>query len=232
MNRTFVSDLREQLGSPSSETVEGLRLLRAFVKLSSRQRSEIIELVERFRHRSRACFRRYQRAAQSALSAAGPCGKNCSQQSACQEWACRESACRASAPQEFKSPHGRGFERNEAEKQRGRRERRPRCVRVSAVCQRSMLAAVEFAGVSVPTRTIRRATCASRHDAAGSGRSGCQNARKPFGHPCRKADGSRSFPPLQRSEPGGCRGDRRHARDPTTTAMAVINGFKIIRSPV
>jgi hypothetical protein len=47
-NRTFISDLREQLGSPSSETVEGLRLLRAFVKLSSRQRSEIIELVERF----------------------------------------------------------------------------------------------------------------------------------------------------------------------------------------
>jgi len=47
-NRTFISDLRERLGSPSSETVEGLRLLRAFVKLSSRQRSEIIELVERF----------------------------------------------------------------------------------------------------------------------------------------------------------------------------------------
>jgi hypothetical protein len=47
-NRTFISDLREQLGSPSSETVEGLRLLRAFVKLSSGQRSEVIELVERF----------------------------------------------------------------------------------------------------------------------------------------------------------------------------------------
>jgi hypothetical protein len=47
-NRTFISDLREQLGSPSSETIEGLRLLRAFVKLSSRQRSEVIELVERF----------------------------------------------------------------------------------------------------------------------------------------------------------------------------------------
>jgi hypothetical protein len=47
-NRTFISDLREQLGSPTSETVEGLRLLRAFVKLSSRQRSEVIELVERF----------------------------------------------------------------------------------------------------------------------------------------------------------------------------------------
>jgi hypothetical protein len=47
-NRTFMSDLREQLGSPSSETIEGLRLLRAFVKLSSRQRAEVIELVERF----------------------------------------------------------------------------------------------------------------------------------------------------------------------------------------
>jgi hypothetical protein len=47
-NRTFISDLREKLGSPSNETVEGLRLLRAFVKLSSQQRSEVIELVERF----------------------------------------------------------------------------------------------------------------------------------------------------------------------------------------
>jgi hypothetical protein len=46
-NRTFISDLREKLGSPSNETVEGLRLLRAFVKLSSQQRSEVIELVER-----------------------------------------------------------------------------------------------------------------------------------------------------------------------------------------
>jgi len=47
INRTSISDLKEQLGFPSSETVEGLRLLRAFVKLSSRQRTEIIELVER-----------------------------------------------------------------------------------------------------------------------------------------------------------------------------------------
>ena len=46
--KSRISDLREQLGSPSSETVEGLRLLRAFVKLSSRQRAEVIELVERF----------------------------------------------------------------------------------------------------------------------------------------------------------------------------------------
>jgi hypothetical protein len=47
-NRTLISDLRETLGSPSQETLEGLRLLRAFVKLSSQQRSEVIELVERF----------------------------------------------------------------------------------------------------------------------------------------------------------------------------------------
>jgi hypothetical protein len=42
-----MSDLREQLGFPSRETVEGLRLLRAFAKLSSRQRAEVLELVER-----------------------------------------------------------------------------------------------------------------------------------------------------------------------------------------
>jgi hypothetical protein len=47
-DRSFISDLRKQLGSPSSETVDGLRLLRAFVKLSPRQRAEVIELVERF----------------------------------------------------------------------------------------------------------------------------------------------------------------------------------------
>jgi hypothetical protein len=47
-NRTFISDLREKLGSPSQETLEGLRLLRAFVRLSSQQRSEVIELAERF----------------------------------------------------------------------------------------------------------------------------------------------------------------------------------------
>jgi hypothetical protein len=47
-NRTFISDLREQLGSPSQDTLQGLRLLRAFVKLSSQQRSKVIELAERF----------------------------------------------------------------------------------------------------------------------------------------------------------------------------------------
>jgi hypothetical protein len=45
-NPGFAPDLRRKLGAPSSETVESLRLLRAFVKLSPRQRSEVIELVE------------------------------------------------------------------------------------------------------------------------------------------------------------------------------------------
>jgi hypothetical protein len=42
-----VAELHERLGTPSSETAEGLRLLKAFVKLSSRQRFEVVELVER-----------------------------------------------------------------------------------------------------------------------------------------------------------------------------------------
>jgi hypothetical protein len=46
-NRLSVSELSEKLGYPSSETIEGLRLLKAFVKLSSPQRSEVIDLVER-----------------------------------------------------------------------------------------------------------------------------------------------------------------------------------------
>ena len=44
---TYVAELQKRLGAPSSETLEGLRLLKAFVKLPSAQRSEIIELVER-----------------------------------------------------------------------------------------------------------------------------------------------------------------------------------------
>jgi hypothetical protein len=44
---TFVAELQKRLGAPSSETVESLRLLRAFVKLAPSQRFEIIELVER-----------------------------------------------------------------------------------------------------------------------------------------------------------------------------------------
>jgi hypothetical protein len=46
-NRTYVSELSEKLGYPSSETMEGLRLLKAFIKLSPLQRSEVIDLVER-----------------------------------------------------------------------------------------------------------------------------------------------------------------------------------------
>jgi hypothetical protein len=44
---TFVAELHNKLGAPSSETVESLRLLKAFVKLAPRQRFEVIELVER-----------------------------------------------------------------------------------------------------------------------------------------------------------------------------------------
>ena len=47
-NRTSVSELSEKLGYPSSETIEGLRLLKAFIKLSPPQRSEVIDLVEQF----------------------------------------------------------------------------------------------------------------------------------------------------------------------------------------
>jgi hypothetical protein len=44
---TFVAELRKKLGAPSSETVECLRLLKAFLKLAPRERFEVIELVER-----------------------------------------------------------------------------------------------------------------------------------------------------------------------------------------
>jgi hypothetical protein len=41
-----IAELREKLGGPSSETVEAVRLLKAFLKLAPRQRFEVIELVE------------------------------------------------------------------------------------------------------------------------------------------------------------------------------------------
>ncbi|MDO9061848.1 MAG: hypothetical protein Q7U92_22880 [Bradyrhizobium sp.] len=44
---TFVAELQKRLGAPSSETIESLRLLKAFLKLAPSQRFEIIELVER-----------------------------------------------------------------------------------------------------------------------------------------------------------------------------------------
>jgi hypothetical protein len=46
-NPTFVAELHKKLGAPSSETVESLRLLKAFLRLSPAQRFEVVELVER-----------------------------------------------------------------------------------------------------------------------------------------------------------------------------------------
>jgi hypothetical protein len=46
-NPTFIAELHNKLGAPSSETVESLRLLKAFIRLAPRERFEIIELVER-----------------------------------------------------------------------------------------------------------------------------------------------------------------------------------------
>jgi len=45
-NRTTASEVSATLGFPSSETVQGLRLWRAFLKLSPSQRSEVLALVE------------------------------------------------------------------------------------------------------------------------------------------------------------------------------------------
>ena len=47
-NPRFIMEMHSKLGVPSNETVESLRLLRSFIKLTSRQWREIIELVERF----------------------------------------------------------------------------------------------------------------------------------------------------------------------------------------
>jgi len=46
-NPTFVVELQKRLGAPSSETIESLRLLKAFLTLAPGQRFEVIELVER-----------------------------------------------------------------------------------------------------------------------------------------------------------------------------------------
>jgi hypothetical protein len=46
-NPTYIAELQKRLGAPSSETVESLRLLKAFIRLAPDQRTEIIELVER-----------------------------------------------------------------------------------------------------------------------------------------------------------------------------------------
>lgn len=42
----FGTEVRLKLGAPSSQTIESLRLLRAFLKLEPRQRFEVIKLVE------------------------------------------------------------------------------------------------------------------------------------------------------------------------------------------
>ena len=46
-NPTYIAELQKRLGAPSSETVESLRLLKAFIRLAPDQRAEIVELVER-----------------------------------------------------------------------------------------------------------------------------------------------------------------------------------------
>ena len=46
-NPTYVAELQKRLGAPSSDTVESLRLLKAFIRLAPDQRAEIVELVER-----------------------------------------------------------------------------------------------------------------------------------------------------------------------------------------
>ncbi len=46
-NPTIIAELHKKLGAPSSEAVESLRLLKAFLKLAPNQRFEVIEMVER-----------------------------------------------------------------------------------------------------------------------------------------------------------------------------------------
>jgi hypothetical protein len=53
-NPTFVAELHKKLGAPSSEAVESLRLLKAFLRLAPTQRFELIEMVERLANDSTA----------------------------------------------------------------------------------------------------------------------------------------------------------------------------------
>ncbi len=46
-NPTFITELHTKLGAPSSEALESLRLLKAFLQLAPGQRIEVIEMVER-----------------------------------------------------------------------------------------------------------------------------------------------------------------------------------------
>jgi hypothetical protein len=45
-NLNFATEVHLKLGAPSSQTIESLRLLRAFLKLEPHQRFEVIKLVE------------------------------------------------------------------------------------------------------------------------------------------------------------------------------------------
>jgi hypothetical protein len=45
-NRISISEVSAKLGYPSGETIQGLRLLRAFVRPSPSQRSEVVDIVE------------------------------------------------------------------------------------------------------------------------------------------------------------------------------------------
>jgi hypothetical protein len=45
-NRPSVSEVSAKLGYPSSETTQGLRLWKAFIKLSPAQRAEVLAWVE------------------------------------------------------------------------------------------------------------------------------------------------------------------------------------------
>jgi hypothetical protein len=46
-NPRSIAEVRSELGVPSVEAVECLRLLRSFMKLAPRQKRNIVELVER-----------------------------------------------------------------------------------------------------------------------------------------------------------------------------------------
>jgi hypothetical protein len=53
---TLIAELHSRLGAPSSETIESLRLLKAFLKLAPAQRFEVVELVERLAAESNAKY--------------------------------------------------------------------------------------------------------------------------------------------------------------------------------
>jgi hypothetical protein len=50
-----VAELREKLGHSTCETIQILPLLKAFVRLPSSQRAELIELIELSRDRTASC---------------------------------------------------------------------------------------------------------------------------------------------------------------------------------